>query len=100
MRLSVQKAHLKRSTGSVSPISQLASFHLVQCLKVSPLISNPINISKNMKTILSLIALAAISSSAFAGEACKKCCADKGKTCATCCKDAGKTCGKDCCKEK
>lgn len=53
-----------------------------------------------MKTILSLIALAAISGSAFAGEACKKCCADKGKTCATCCKDAGKACGKDCCKEK
>ena len=53
-----------------------------------------------MKTILSILALAALSTSLIAGEACKKCCADKGKSCATCCKDAGKTCGKDCCKEK
>lgn len=53
-----------------------------------------------MKTLFSILALAALSSSAFAGEACKKCCADKGKSCAACCKDAGKTCGKDCCKEE
>lgn len=53
-----------------------------------------------MKTLFSILALAALSSSAFAGEACKKCCADKGKSCAECCKDAGKTCGKDCCKEE
>ncbi len=53
-----------------------------------------------MKTILSLLTLAALSTSAFAGEACKKCCEDKGKTCASCCKDAGKACGKDCCKEE
>ncbi|SKA96489.1 hypothetical protein SAMN02745166_02400 [Prosthecobacter debontii] len=51
-----------------------------------------------MKTILSLLALTALSTSAFAGgEACKKCCSDKGKTCASCCKDAGKEC-KTCCK--
>lgn len=54
-----------------------------------------------MKTILSLLTIAALSSSAaFAGEACKKCCSDKGKTCASCCKDAGKACGKECCAEK
>jgi hypothetical protein len=51
-----------------------------------------------MKTILSILTLAALSTGAFAGEACKKCCADKGKSCATCCKDVGKKCGKDCCK--
>jgi hypothetical protein len=51
-----------------------------------------------MKTILSILTLAALSTGAFAGDACKKCCADKGKSCATCCKDAGKKCGKDCCK--
>jgi hypothetical protein len=53
-----------------------------------------------MKTILSILALAALSTSLMAGEACKKCCSDKGKSCAECCKDAGKTCGKDSCKEK
>jgi len=58
------------------------------------------NTSKIMKTILSFLTLAALSTSAFSGEACKKCCADKGKSCAECCKDAGKTCGKECCKEK
>ncbi len=52
-----------------------------------------------MKTILSCLALAALATGAFAGDACKKCCADKGKSCATCCKDAGKVCGKDCCKD-
>lgn len=51
-----------------------------------------------MKTILSLIAIAAValSTTSYAGKACEKCC--KGK-CAECCKDKGKTCGKDCCKE-
>lgn len=58
------------------------------------------NIFLIMKTILSILALSALSTSLFAGDACKKCCADKGKSCATCCKDAGKACGKDCCKEK
>ncbi len=53
-----------------------------------------------MKTILTLLSIAAISTGAFAGDACKKCCADKGKSCAECCKDKGKTCGKDCCKEE
>lgn len=53
-----------------------------------------------MKTILTTLAIAALSTILFAGEACKKCCSDKGKTCAECCKDAGKTCGKECCKEK
>jgi hypothetical protein len=52
-----------------------------------------------MKTLLSLLALTALSTSAFAGDTCKKCCADKGKTCVECCKDQGKVCGKDCCKE-
>ena len=54
-----------------------------------------------MKTILSLLTLAALSTSAaFAGgEACKKCCSEKGKTCAECCKDEKKSCA-DCCKEK
>jgi hypothetical protein len=52
-----------------------------------------------MKTLLSLLALTAFSTGAFAGDACKKCCSDKGKTCVECCKDQGKTCGKDCCKE-
>lgn len=51
-----------------------------------------------MKTFLSILALAALSTAGFAGDACKKCCADKGKTCAECCKDKGKVCGKDCCK--
>lgn len=60
---------------------------------------NP-NIYLIMKTILSILALFALSTSLFAGDACKKCCSDKGKSCATCCKDAGKACGKDCCKEK
>lgn len=58
------------------------------------------NIFLIMKTILSILALSALSTSLFAGDACKKCCSDKGKSCATCCKDAGKACGKDCCKEK
>lgn len=58
------------------------------------------NFPNIMKTILSILALAALSTSLMAGEACKKCCSDKGKSCAECCKDAGKTCGKDCCKEK
>lgn len=53
--------------------------------------------SKLMKTVLSLLTLAALSTSAFAGDACKKCCESKGKTCASCCKDTGKACGKDCC---
>lgn len=55
-----------------------------------------------MKSILTLLAMSAmaLSNTAFAGDACKKCCADKGKTCAECCKDKGKTCGKDCCKEE
>jgi hypothetical protein len=53
-----------------------------------------------MKTLFSILSIIALSSSAFAGEVCKKCCSDKGKSCAECCKDAGKTCGKDCCKEK
>ncbi len=53
-----------------------------------------------MKTILTLLSIAAISTGAFAGESCKKCCSDKGKSCAECCKDKGKTCGKDCCKEE
>lgn len=52
-----------------------------------------------MKTILSCLALAALATGAFAGDACKKCCADNGKSCAACCKDAGKVCGKDCCKD-
>lgn len=51
-----------------------------------------------MKTILSILTLAALSTAALAGDACKKCCADKGKPCAECCKEAGKKCGKDCCK--
>ena len=58
------------------------------------------NIFLIMKTILSILALSALSTSLFAGDDCKKCCSDKGKSCATCCKDAGKACGKDCCKEK
>jgi hypothetical protein len=51
-----------------------------------------------MKTLMTLIAIAsvALSATAFAGEACKKCCKDN---CAACCKDKGKTCGKDCCKK-
>jgi len=49
-----------------------------------------------MKTLMTLLAVAAVAaSSTFAGEACKKCCKDN---CAACCKDKGKTCGKDCCK--
>ncbi len=52
-----------------------------------------------MKTFLTLLALTTLSAGAFAGDACKKCCADKGKTCVECCKDQGKVCGKDCCKE-
>jgi hypothetical protein len=52
-----------------------------------------------MKTLLYLLALTALTTGACAGEACKKCCADKGKSCVECCKDQGKTCGKDCCKE-
>ena len=52
-----------------------------------------------MKSILTLLAVAAVAitaPSAFAGgKACEKCC--KGK-CAECCKDKGKKCGTDCCK--
>jgi len=61
--------------------------------------TNKIYLKIIMKTLLSLLALTALTTGAFAGEACKKCCADKGKSCAECCKDQGKTCGKDCCKE-
>lgn len=98
MCLSVQKAHLRRSIMTSQP-ALLAPAHPSGSKSVNSF-QTQLNISTIMKTILSLIALAAISGSAFAGEACKKCCADKNKTCATCCKDAGKACGKDCCKEK
>ena len=98
MCLSVQKAHLRRSIMTSQP-ALLAPANPSGSTSVYSF-QTQLNISTIMKTILSLLTLAALSTGAFAGEACKKCCSDKGKTCATCCKDAGKECGKACCKEE